>query len=105
VDRLIGLYWNLMSADKPTLSPKKLVSRPELSATEIEAPIMSLIRKSGGRPRLSGIALVYVGSLGTKPNWFARPILAKVSPKDMKLFVTALAQVRKEYDLAAGREV
>jgi hypothetical protein len=81
---------------------KKLVGRPELSASEIEARIMSLIRKSGMRPRLKGIALVYVGSLGTEPNWFARPIPAKISSKCMKLFVTALAQVRKEYDLAAG---
>jgi hypothetical protein len=81
---------------------RKLASRPGLPASEIETRIMRLIRKSGGRPRLQGVALVYVGSLGTEPNWFARPIPPKVSPKCMKLFVTALAQVRKEYDLVAG---
>jgi hypothetical protein len=92
-----------VSADKPMLRQTK--SRPELSASEIEARMMHLIRKSGGRPRLKGIALVYVGSLGTEPNWFARPIPPQVSPKCMKLFVTALAQVRKEYDLAVGEVV
>jgi hypothetical protein len=30
--------------------------------------------------RLPNVALVYVGSLGTEPNWFARPLPPKVSP-------------------------
>jgi hypothetical protein len=80
---------------------KKVVRRPGLSASEIEARILGIIRKSGGRLALDGVALVYVGSLGKEANWFARPIPPKVLPKCMKLFVRVLAQVRKEYDLDA----
>ena len=78
---------------------KKSVIRLSLSAEEIESRIMALVGKGGGRRSIRGITIVYVGSLGTEPNWFARPRPPKISPESMKRFVTALAQVRKEFDL------
>ena len=52
---------------------KKSVIRLGLSADEIEARIMALMRKGGGRRSIRGSTIVYVGSFGTEPNWFARP--------------------------------
>jgi hypothetical protein len=77
----------------------KQVVRGVLSADEIAARILALIRRGGGRRSIKGVTIVYVGSLGTEANWFARPSPPKISPASMKRFVTALAQVRKEYDL------
>jgi hypothetical protein len=42
---------------------------------------------------------VFVGSFGQEPNWFARPRPSRVSEACMREFVTALARVRKEFDL------
>jgi hypothetical protein len=78
---------------------KKRVDRGVLSADEIATRIMTLIRQGGGRRSIRGITIVYVGSLGTEPNWFARPQPPKISPASRKRFVTALARVRQEYDL------
>jgi len=76
---------------------KKHVERPGLAPAEIEARIMALIQ--GGRRRIKGITIVYVGSLGTEPNWFARPNPSRVSEPSMRAFVTALAKVRQEFNL------
>jgi hypothetical protein len=78
---------------------KKRVDRGVLSADEIATRIMTLIRHGGGRRSIRGITIVYVGSLGTEPNCFARPQPPKISPASRKRFVTALARVRQEYDL------
>jgi len=78
---------------------KKRVDRGVLSADEIAIRIMTSIRQGGGRRSIRGITIIYVDSLGTEPNWFARPRPPKISPASMKRFVTALARVRKEYDL------
>jgi len=74
-----------------------MVIRPKLSADEIEARMMALIQ--GGHRRIKGITIVHVGSFGTEPNWFARPNPSRVSNASMKEFVSALARVRKEFDL------
>jgi hypothetical protein len=78
---------------------EKRVDRGVLSADKIATRIMTLIRQGGGRRSIRGITIVYVGSFGTEPNWFARPQPSKISPASRKRFVTALAQVRQEYDL------
>jgi hypothetical protein len=49
--------------------------------------------------KLKGVAFVFVGSFGQEPNWFARPRPSRVSEACMREFVTALARVRKEFDL------
>ena len=76
---------------------KHAVVRPKLSANEIETRMMALIQ--GGHRRIKGITIVHVGSFGTEPNWFARPNPSRVSDSSMKEFVSALAKVRKEFDL------
>ena len=76
---------------------KKHVVRPKLAGDEIHARIMALIQ--GGHRRIKGITIVYVGSLGTEPNWFARPNPSRVSESSMRAFVSALAKVRQEFDL------
>ena len=81
----------------PRRRKKVAVIRPKLSPDEIEARIMALIQ--GGRRRIKGITIIYVGSFGTEPNWFARPKPSRVSNASMRKFVSALAQVRKEFDL------
>jgi hypothetical protein len=81
----------------PRRRKKEAVIRPKLSADEIEARLMALIQ--GGRRRIKGITIVHVGSFGTEPNWFARPNPCRVSNASMKEFVSALATVRKEFDL------
>ena len=48
---------------------------------------------------LKGIALIYVVSYGTEPNWFARAIPSRVSDACRREFVTAFATVRKQFDL------
>jgi len=48
---------------------KPFVARPVLAPAEIEARIMPLIRKGGGRRSIKGITLVP----SVEPNWFARP--------------------------------
>src|SRR5262245_39669788 len=76
---------------------KRHVVRPKISADEIEARIMALIH--GGRRSIKGITIVFVGSFGSEPNWFARPNPSRVSATSMREFVSALAKVRQEFDL------
>ena len=59
---------------------------------------MELIEHAA-RQKIKGVEFVYVGSIGGEPNWFARPLPVRVSETCMKEFVSALAQVRKTYDL------
>ena len=51
------------------------------------------------RRKITGVEFVYVGSLGSEPNWFARPLPSRVSEDCMREFVFALARVRQAYDL------
>jgi hypothetical protein len=60
---------------------------------------MELIQLREARRRIKRVEFVYVGSLGSEPNWFARPLPVRVSETCMKEFVSALAQVRRTYDL------
>jgi len=60
---------------------------------------MELIEHHEARRKIKGVEFVYVGSLGSEPNWFARPLPVRVSETCMKEFVSALAQVRRTYDL------
>jgi hypothetical protein len=60
---------------------------------------MELIQHHEARRKITGVEFVYVGSLGSEPNWFARPLPNRVSEACMREFVSALAQVRGAYDL------
>jgi hypothetical protein len=60
---------------------------------------MELIQHHEARRKIKGVEFVYVGSLGSEPNWFARPLPVRLSETCMKEFVSALAQVRKTHDL------
>ena len=51
------------------------------------------------RRKITGVEFVYVGSLGSEPNWFARPLPHRVSEACMREFVAALGQVRRTHDL------
>src|SRR4029078_1882211 len=77
----------------------KIFTRSALPAHELEAKIMELIQHHEARRKIKGVEFVYVGSLGSEPNWFARPLPVRVSETCMKEFVSALAQVRRTYDL------
>ena len=86
----------------PRRRKKQLPSRPTLSATELESKIVGMLRGLKACARLKGISFVFVGSLGQEPNWFARPLPARISEACMREFVKALAFVRKQFDLLAG---
>jgi hypothetical protein len=77
----------------------KLPPRIALPASDLEAKIIAMLRGHKSCAKLKGVGFVYVGSLGQEPNWFARPIPSRVSDACRREFVTALATVRKEYDL------
>lgn len=70
-----------------------------LPANELQAKILELIQHGEARRKIKGVAFVYVGSLGSEANWFARPLPVRISENCMREFVSALAQVRKDYDL------
>ena len=53
--------------------------------------------------KLKGIRFVHVGSFGQEPNWFARTIPPQVTEACRRAFVTALATVRKEFDLSPSQ--
>ena len=53
--------------------------------------------------KLKGVRFVHVGSFGQEPNWFAQPLPTRISEACRRAFVTALAKVRKEFDLLFGR--
>jgi len=61
---------------------------------------MAPLRARKSCAKLKGVAFYYVGSFGREPNWFARPVPSRVSDVCRRQFVTALAKVRQEFDLA-----
>jgi hypothetical protein len=74
--------------------------RVALPPAELETRIMGLLRGLKACAKLKGVSFVFVGSFGQEPNWFARPKPSRVSEACMREFVSALARVRKEFDLA-----
>ena len=73
------------------------ITRTALPASDLEPKIMSMLRELKSCAKLKGVAFVW--SFGQEPNWFARPRPSRVSEACMREFVTALARVRKEFDL------
>jgi len=76
-----------------------ITPRTALSSLELETKILGPLRGLKVCAKLKGIRFVYVGSLGQEPNWFAQPIPSSVSGSCRRLFVSALASVRKEFDM------
>jgi hypothetical protein len=83
--------------------PKGLTSkttpRIALPASELENRIMAPLHALKSCRKLKGVDLVYIGSFGCEPNWFARPVPSRVSKACRRKFVAALGKVRKEFDL------
>jgi len=77
----------------------KLPPRIALPAPELESKIMAMLHGLTECARLKGVGFVHVGSFGQEPNWFARPVPSRISEDCRRAFVTALATVRKEFDL------
>jgi hypothetical protein len=78
---------------------KVKLTRIALPASELESKIIAMLRGLKECAKLKGAEFVYVGSLGQEPNWFARPFPARVSEACKRAFVSALAKLRKEFDL------
>ena len=76
------------------------ITRIALPADQLESKIIRMLRGRRSCAKLKGVAFVFVGSFGQEPNWFARPRPSRVSDACMREFVTALARVRREFDLA-----
>src|SRR5262249_39979863 len=77
--------------------------RPALPASELESKIMGMLRSDNACAKLRGVDFVYVGSIGREANWFARTIPPQVTETCRRAFVTALAEVRKEFDLSLSQ--
>ena len=60
---------------------------------------MAMLRGLKECAKLKGVGFVHVGSFVQEPNWFARPLPTRISEACRRAFVTALAKVRKEFDL------
>jgi hypothetical protein len=75
------------------------ITRIALPAAELESKIMGMLRGLRSCAKLKGVSFVFVGSFGQEPNWFARPQPSRVSDACMREFVSALARVRREFDL------
>jgi hypothetical protein len=60
---------------------------------------MAPLRSRKSCRKLQGADFFYVGSVGQEPNWFARPVPFRVSEACRKSFVSALGEVRREFDL------
>jgi len=73
--------------------------RAALPATELETKMMGMLQGSKACAKLKGVRFIFVGSLGQEPNWFAYPIPNSVSEACKSAFVSALATVRKQFDL------
>jgi hypothetical protein len=76
------------------------ITRIALPADQLESKIMGMLRGLRSCTKLKGVAFVFVGSFDQEPNWLARPRPSRVSDACMREFVTALARVRREFDLA-----
>jgi hypothetical protein len=79
---------------------KTKITRTALPPAELETKIMGLLRGLRACAKLTGVSFVFVGSFGQEANWFARPRPSRVSDACMREFVSVLARVRKEFDLA-----
>src|SRR5262245_58678088 len=88
-----------MPRRRKTKQPPRLA----LSASELESKIMTMLHGDNACAKLKGVDLVYVGSVGQEPNWFARTIPPQVTESCRRAFVTALAKVRKEFDLSPSQ--
>ena len=60
---------------------------------------MAPLRNLKSCRKLKGADFFFVGSVGGKSNWFARPIPIRVSKACRKSFFSALVEVRREFDL------
>jgi hypothetical protein len=65
---------------------------------------MAMLRGLKECAKLKGIRFVHVGNFGQEPNWFAQPLPSRISEACRRAFVTALARVRKEFDLLLGHD-
>ena len=81
----------------------KLPPRIALPAAELERKMMATLRGLKECAKLKGVRFVHVGSVGQAPNWFAHPLPIRISEACRRAFVTALAKVRKEFDLLFPR--
>jgi hypothetical protein len=81
----------------------KLPPRIALPAAELKSKIIAMLRGLRDCAKLKGVRFVHVGSFGQEPNWFAQPLPTRISEACRRAFVTALAKVRKEFDLLFGR--
>jgi hypothetical protein len=88
-----------MPRRRRTKQPPRLALPP----SELESKIMAMLRGDNACAKLKGVDLVYVGSIGQEPNWFARTIPPQVTEACRQAFVTALAKVRKEFDLSPSQ--
>ena len=83
--------------------PRRLQTNPAdriaLPASELESRIMAPLRGRKACAKLKGADFFYVGSVGQEPNWFARPVPFRISETCRKSFVSALGEVRREFDL------
>jgi hypothetical protein len=73
--------------------------RVALRAIELESKMMGMLRGRKACAELKGVRFIFVGSHGQEPNWFAYPIPISVSGACKSAFVSALATVRKQFDL------
>lgn len=77
----------------------KTPPRSALSASDLEAKMMEMLRGLKSCAKLKGVRFVFVGSHGKEPNWFAHPIPTRVSEACRSAFISALGRVRQEFDL------
>jgi hypothetical protein len=63
---------------------------------------MNFLREHPSCASVRGMSIVYVDTLGTEPNWFARPLPPELSDAGMRQFVAALGQVRRAFNLLQG---
>jgi hypothetical protein len=84
-----------MPRRKKTNNPPRIA----LPAPELESKMMGMLRGLKACAKLKGVRFVFVGSLGREPNWFAYPFPTRVSEACKSAFVSALAMVRKQFDL------
>ena len=85
-----------MPRRRRTKQPPRLA----LPASELESKIMAMLRGNSACAKFKGVDFVYVESIGQEANWFARTIPPQVTEACRQAFVTALAKVRKEFDLS-----
>ena len=74
-------------------------NRPALPAIELEARVVEIVRSVTRGSMLKGICITHVESFGLEPNWFAQPVPQQIPAVYKQAFITALGQVRREFDL------